>query len=125
MSKQTPAIGGPVEHAAHAAARRLASGDRQRLEADVAAALHARDAQPKPDQYFDPVTLGSLIVSTATLAWTIYKDLRTKTLQPKHDAVTRRVRVELPPAEQISRTDQDRAIEIIVEEILNHSDGQH
>ncbi|MGW5742050.1 hypothetical protein [Amycolatopsis sp. NPDC003861] len=123
MSEQVPVIGGPVERAARAAARRLASVGGQRLEADVAAALYARDVQLKPDQYFDPVTLGSLIVSAATLTWTIFKDLRTKTLKPKHDTVARRVRIELPTAEQISPADRDRVIEIIVEEILNDGDG--
>ncbi|MFJ7219388.1 hypothetical protein [Amycolatopsis sp. NPDC098790] len=121
MSDKMPDIDGPVERAAHAAARRIASGG-QRLEADVAAALYARDARPTPDQYFDPVTLGSLIVSIATLSWTVYKDIRAKALEPKHDTVTRRVRIELPPSEQISPTDQERILDIVVEEILKETD---
>ncbi|WIX85688.1 hypothetical protein [Amycolatopsis sp. DG1A-15b] len=123
MSEQTPVFEGPVERAAHAAARRLASIGGQRLEADVVAALHSRDTRATPNQYFDPVSLGSLIVSMATLAWTVYKDMRAKTLKPKHDVVARRVRVELPPIEQIPSADQEQAIDIIVEEILNNSDG--
>jgi hypothetical protein len=122
MTEQAPATDGPVERAARAAARRLASADAPRLETDVEAALHHRTAQPEPDQYLDPVTLGSLIVSTATLAWTVFKDLRAKTLKPKADIVARRVRIELPPAEDISPADQDRVIEIVVEEIINDSD---
>ncbi|MEV5721899.1 hypothetical protein AB0L41_49310 [Amycolatopsis mediterranei] len=122
MTEQTPVTDGPVKRAARAAARRLASVGGPRLETDVEAALYNRNAQPEPDQYLDPVTLGSLIVSTATLAWTVFKDLRSKTLKPKADIVARRVRIELPPAEDISPAVQDRVIEIIVEEIINDSD---
>ncbi|MET8853620.1 hypothetical protein [Amycolatopsis sp. NPDC004625] len=122
MTERSPAADGRVERTARAAARRLASADAPRLEIDVEVALHHRSTRPEPGQYLDPVTLGSLIVSTATLAWTVFKDLRTKTLKPKADIVARRVRIELPPAEDISPTDQDRVIEIIVEEIVNDSD---
>ncbi len=73
----------PVGAIAQAAARRLTPEYGPRLQSEVEAALYARDAERRPDQYLDPVTLGSLIVSTATLAWTIYNDLRKKAPEPR------------------------------------------
>ncbi len=47
----------------------------------VEAALHQSDGRPQ--QYVDPVAIGSLIVAIATLAWTIYKDQTKTTPEPK------------------------------------------
>jgi hypothetical protein len=59
----------PVEAVARAAAERLTPDYGPRLKTDVEAALYARGSERGPDQYIDPVALGSLIVSIATLAW--------------------------------------------------------
>ncbi len=73
----------PVPAGARAAARRLAAELGLRIEVNVAAALHTRGRAPQPAQYFDPISLGGLIVSVATLAWTVYTDLRSRTPQPE------------------------------------------
>jgi len=85
----------PVADGARAAAERLAPGYGPGLAADVEAALHTREAEQRPERLFDPISLGSLIVSIATLAWTIYTDLKKKTPSPAPDVVARTVRVEL------------------------------
>jgi hypothetical protein len=72
----------PVSTGARAAAERLTPDFGPGLAADVEAALHTRGSQQRPEQYFDPISLGALIVSIATLAWTIYTDLKKKTPQP-------------------------------------------
>lgn len=118
MSEQVPVTDGAVERGARAAARRLAAEHGPGLEADVEAALHARGAQRRPEQYLDPVSLGSLIVSVAALAWTVYRDLRTKTPKPALEVVARRVRVELPASDGTPLAKRDQVIEIIVEEIV-------
>ena len=47
------------------------------------------------EQFIDPgtaIALASLLVSTASLAWTIYQDLRTETATPSLDVLKTRVR---------------------------------
>src|ERR1035438_5184408 len=53
-----------------------------RLTADVEAALYARDGERRPERYFDPVELGSFLVSVAALAWQIYDSHRKKGEKP-------------------------------------------
>ncbi len=105
--------GNPVDRTARAAARRLAP----EVEAQVEAALHARNT----NQYFDPVALGSLIVSTATLAWTVYKDLRNKTPKPARETIAEQVRTELP-TDPTPPADLDKIIEVIVDEIIKDAE---
>ncbi len=108
----------PVEAVARAAAQRLTPEDGPRLAVDVEAALYARGSDRGPEQYLDPVALGSLIVSIATLAWTIYSDLRTKAPEASKEVAARTLRVELrqygdatPVAEKVT--------EVVVAEIVN------
>jgi hypothetical protein len=122
MDNQAPVTGSPVERAARAAAQRLAAGHQPGLDAEVEAALHARGAQQRPEQYFDPISLGSLIVSVATLAWTVYKDLRNKTAKPAPAVVERRVRIELPASDPAQAAERDQVIEVVVDEIVNGTD---
>ena len=86
----------PVATGARAAAQRLTPEYGPRLALDVEAALRARRL-PQPPQYdLDPVSLGSLVVSVATLVWTIYADLRKgDTPDPAPDKVAHTVRIEL------------------------------
>ena len=72
----------PAADAARSAAAILAPDLGPNLPAEVEAALAARDAQQRPDRYLDPVSLASLIVAIATLAWTIYNDQRNHTPDP-------------------------------------------
>jgi len=106
----------PVEAVARAAAERMAPEYGPRLKTDVEAALYARESQRGPEQYIDPVALGSLIVSIATLAWTIYSDLRKKTPDPAPEVAARTLRVELR-----RHTDgtPDKITEVVVAEIVS------
>jgi hypothetical protein len=122
MSEHTPMAASPVEQGARTAARRLAPKYGPRLEYDVEAVLYTRNANRQPDQYLDPISLGSLIVSVATLAWTVYKDLRKTTPQPAREVIARRVRVELPTTTEPQPADREQIIDIVVDEIIKHAD---
>lgn len=63
-----------VEEGARAAAGRLADQYSDKLANEVEAALRERDAVQ--ERSADLISLGGLIVSIATLAWTVYRDLK-------------------------------------------------
>jgi uncharacterized membrane protein YebE (DUF533 family) len=109
-----------ISAAARAAAGHLAAEYGPGLAADVEAALHAREIAQRPAQYLDPVSLGSLIVAIATLAWTIYADQRKKTPEPPPGPVARHVRAELRQhsSSTTSQQETDRITEIVVTEII-------
>ena len=109
-----------VRRAARAAARRLADELDPGLRTHVEAALQAGDADARPQQYADPVALGSLIVSAAGLAWTIYKDLREKAPKPTPNVIVKHVELELPVSDPVPPTQRARVIEVVVEEILDN-----
>ena len=108
----------PVEHGARAAANRLTAQHGPRLNTDVEAALQARGSAHRPDRYFDPVSLGALIVSIASLTWTVYTDLKKKTPTPRADVIARTVRVQLRDAGEVDLTAHDHVIDITVSETL-------
>jgi hypothetical protein len=81
QQKEKP-VNDPIGTAARAAAQRLEEENSLGLAAEVEAALAARDPALPPPQYLDPVSLASLIVSIAGLAWTVYTDLRKRTSHP-------------------------------------------
>lgn len=107
----------PVADGARAAAQRLATRYGPALVADVEAALHARETDGRPERYFDPIALGSLIVSVAALAWTVYRDLKGKTDNPSTEVVERTVRTELRRKRTIAAQEEE-IISITVEETL-------
>jgi hypothetical protein len=82
----------------------------------VEAALAARGAEDRPQQYFDPISLGALLVSLASLAWTVYRDLRKQTDKPASEAVATRVRIKLREDDQ--ELPDGRVIEVVVDETL-------
>jgi hypothetical protein len=108
----------PVADGARAVAVRLASRHGTRLPTDVEAALHSRNAQSRRDQYFDPISLGSLIVSIASLTWTIYKDRRGQGANPPDEVIIRVVRIELDNAGQLDPAQHDPVIQTTVEQTL-------
>ncbi len=108
----------PVEAVARAAAQRLAPEYGPRLAVDVEAALYARGSERGPEQYVDPVALGSLIVSIATLAWTIYSDLRKKAPAATKEVAARTMRVELRRYGDAT-PESDKVTEVVVAEIVN------
>lgn len=109
----------PVAAGARAAAERLSAAHGPRLIADVENELHHREGDRRPDQFVDPVALGSLIVAVATLAWTVYKDIRAQNpaTAPNPRVVTRTVTTRLRRKRSLTREE----IEIVtatVEETL-------
>ena len=83
----------PAADAARSAAAILAADLGPDLPAEVEAALAARDIQQRPDRYLDPVSLASLIVAIATLAWTVYSDLRKQPPDQPPGIIAREVRI--------------------------------
>ncbi|MFJ7325322.1 hypothetical protein ACIQVN_03595 [Streptomyces cyaneofuscatus] len=115
----------PIEQGARAAAQRLTAPAYANLAHEVEVALHNRGADRRPVQYTDPMALAGLIVSIATLAWTVYNDIRSRNSAapaPAPDIVARRVRLELDqadaPAPPLAPADRDRIIDATVEETL-------
>ncbi|WHM38184.1 hypothetical protein [Streptomyces sp. BPTC-684] len=113
----------PVELGVRAAARRLAPQTYPGLPDDVEAALYARGAAARPDQYTDLNSLGALIVSIGTLAWTVYNDLKSRAAAPRREVTVRHVQDRLvrddalPPA--LGPAERDRIIVVTVDEILD------
>jgi hypothetical protein len=108
----------PTADAARAAAAILAPNLGPNLPAEVEAALAAREAQQGPDRYLDPVSLASLIVAIATLAWTIYNDQRTRhSTPPPADSVARQVRITLRDQDLALPPGTEHITEIVATEI--------
>ena len=108
----------PIGHSARAAAQRLAAEYDPGLLAEMEVALCTRGSTYRPAQYLDPISLAGLIISVATLAWTIYNDLRTKTPEPSPAVVARTIRVQLGDVGELDPAQRDRIIEIVVEETV-------
>ncbi len=81
-----------IATAARAAADQLESEGSPGLRAGVEAVLAVRQTGSAPPQYADPVGLASLVVSIASLAWTVYIDLRKREARPRVSEVVRQVR---------------------------------
>ena len=111
----------PAADAARAAAAILAPDHGPRLPAEVEAALAARHAPQRPDRYLDPVSLASLIVAIATLAWTIYNDQRSHNPDPPADSIARQVRITLREQDTILPPGTERITEIVATEITRHA----
>lgn len=108
----------PVAVAARATAARFAAQYGPGLQTEVELALHTRGSERKPDRYFDPIALGSLIVSIASLAWTIYNGLKSKTPNPASDVLARALRVEIRLRGDNAIAPDDEVTEVIVSEIM-------
>ena len=111
----------PAADAARAAAAILAPDLGPSLPAEVEAALAARGIQHRPGRYFDPVSLASLIVAIATLAWTIYNDQRNHTPDPPPSSIARQVRITLRDQDTTLPPGTDRITEIVATEITRHA----
>jgi hypothetical protein len=121
----------PAADAARAAAAILAPDLGPSLPAQVEATLAARDTQQRPDRYLDPVSLASLIVSIATLTWTIYNDQRNRHDQPDHDpgpapdVIARQVRITLRDQDIQLPPGTEHITEVIAIEITRHASPPH
>jgi hypothetical protein len=116
----------PVAIAARAAAQQLRAGAGPSLVAEVEIALAkrlpTRESPSAPPQYGDPTALASLIVAIATLAWTVYTDLKERTAQPAPEVVTRTVRV--TRLDQGQAAAPDHIVEVIVTETIRAAVAQ-
>jgi hypothetical protein len=111
----------PVGDAALSAAAILATDLGPSLPAEVEAALAARGTQQRPDRYLDPVSLASLIVSIATLAWTIYNDQRAHTPDPPPSTIAREIRITLRDQNLILSSGTERITEIVATKITRQA----
>jgi hypothetical protein len=111
----------PAADAARAAAAILAADLGPALPAEVEAALAARDAQQRPDRYIDPVSLATLIVAIATLAWTIYNDQRKRAQEPQPGSIARQVRITLRDQDMTLPPGTERITEIVATEITRQA----
>jgi len=112
----------PIATAARAAAQQLEPEAGPGLVAEVEAVLATRESPSAPPQYVDPVALASLIVGIASLAWTVYTDLKKRTAKPSAEVVARTVRVGLRDQGQAAAP--DHIVEIVVTEALRAAADQ-
>jgi hypothetical protein len=61
---------------ARRAAERLAKEIDQRLKQDVERELAPAPLKQRPERVYEPVSFAALIVSLASFAWTVYRDLK-------------------------------------------------
>lgn len=108
----------PVARASRAAAQRLSDEYGLRLAVEVEEALYVRGESRSTERYVDPVSLGGLVVSVATLAWTVFNDLRDRAATPSRDVVARRVRVRLETHDRLTPAERDRIIDVVVSETI-------
>ncbi len=111
----------PAAEAARSAAAILATDLGPGLPAEVEAALAARDTQQRPDRYLDPVSVASLIVAIATLAWTIYNDQRISTPDPPPASIARQVRITLREQDTLLPPGAERITEIVATEMTRQA----
>jgi hypothetical protein len=102
--------------AARAAAQQLEADAGPGLVAEVEAVLATRESPSAPPQYIDPVALASLIVAIASLTWTVYTDLKNRTIQPSAEVVARTVRVTRQDQGQVAAP--DHIVEVVVTETI-------
>jgi hypothetical protein len=113
-----------IAAAGRASAKRLDADYGPGLVADVEAVLHAPTAGSRPDQYVDPVSLGSLIVAAATLAWAVYSELKKKKKSPSAEVVARTVRLELQDHGGPYLADREMIVNVVVEEIIRSAEDK-
>jgi hypothetical protein len=133
----------PVAQAARSAAAILAPDLGPSLSAQVEAALAARNAQQRSNRFLDPIALGGLIVAIATLAWTVYNDLRNRATEskanPNHtpelepdpkpelkpgptpEVLARQVRITMREQDIILPAGTERITEIVATEIIRRA----
>ena len=92
------------------------------MERELAIPEAAAGEVKGPDQYLDPISLGALIVSAATLAWTMYTDSRDRGGKSDAFALTRSVRVQLEDQGASITPDVERVISVVVEETTKPSE---
>ena len=112
----------PIGIAARAAAQQLKAEAGPGLVAEVEAVLATRESPSAPPQYVDPIALASLIVTIASLAWTVYIDLKKRAAQPTAEVVARTVRVTRQDQGQAAAP--DHVVEVVVTETIRAAADQ-
>jgi hypothetical protein len=120
----------PAADAARSTAAILAPDLGRNLPVEVEAALAARSGDQRPDRYLNLVSLGSLIVSVATLAWTVYNDLLSRAqgqeskpeLEPQAEFIARQVRITLRDQDTALPPGTERITEVVATEIIRHAE---
>lgn len=110
----------PAAIIACAVATRLSEEYGPNLAVDVEAELHSL----RHSQYVDPVAIASLIVSVAGLGWTIYTDLKRTASKVQADVLARSLRVTLRDKGGPLTPDQERVVDVVVRETLDHEPQQ-
>jgi hypothetical protein len=113
----------PIDAGARRAAERLAVEFDPRLAMAVEAELRSGHLSRPPNQYLDPISLGGLIVSVASLTWAVYRDLKKQAPAPSPEAVARRVRVEAKIPGDLTPAQGDHIIDVVVEETIRAATG--
>jgi hypothetical protein len=107
----------PVGKGARNAAKRLEGSYGKQLRLDVEVKL--RDGDSEEYRVIDPVSLGTLVVSVATLAWTIYRDLKNDGGgKPPMVVIINSVRRQLDWEGDVDTTQHSELIEATVEETI-------
>lgn len=101
-----------------AAAGQLAHEYGPEVPLDVETALAARKEGSRPETYIDYVSIGSLIVSAASLAWTIYVDRRKEAPKSDADDLNRAIQDGIAGVNGSSTTLQKRITAIVIAEII-------
>jgi hypothetical protein len=96
--------------------------DRPGIVDDVEAELYARSRGQRPDDYLDPIALGSLVVSVANLAWVVYMDRKKAKKATIPAELADAVKAEMPESENINPEKRDHIITIVVTETIRAED---
>jgi hypothetical protein len=113
----------PAESIARGAAHRLAANGESAIRLEVERALSAAGGR-KPDQYVDVAAIGSLVVSVAALAWTVYTDLRARSGKVTREELRNTVRLRLHDSQAAADPDSAMVIEVVVDETLQYGDRE-
>ncbi len=110
-----------VRRIARAAGARLADDLGPTLPLDVARALQPRR---RVDRRYDvdPIGLGGLIVSVASLAWTIYTDSRRRAKEPASQTIVHTLEVEFEMT-HLDEEQRDLIIRVIEDEVQRELKG--
>jgi hypothetical protein len=111
----------PIGSTARAAAQQLQAEAGPGLVTEVEAVLATRESPSAPPQYADPIALASLIVAIASLAWTVYTDLKKRTATPSAEVIARTIRV---IRHDQGQADAPHIIEVVVTEAIHAAAGQ-
>jgi hypothetical protein len=107
----------PVVAGARAAAGRLSARYGSGLPSEVEVVLLEAESVGESSQYIDPISLASLIVSVASLAWSICSEQRANGFDLAVKDLIKAVRTALRNPDDTRLVPQPEIIEVVVTEI--------